>query len=272
MKGADLLKFILSLIVVWIHTGTATGFLGWVVPVFFVLSGFFLSRRIIIDRDKATTAVCAWLGKTLRMYLIWTAIFIPYAAIGFWKDGLPILKSIAIWLRNILFVGENYLSWPLWYLLGLLQAGAIIWLVEKLQFPLWVYPLMAVILGVLPHIVSLDSIHAYTLVFKHTSNGIFIGFPCMVIGGILKFIFPQIQGWNKDSRYFRPAITLRFFSIHVYLTHMLWVGCLKLTTSIPRGVLLWALTCLAALITGCLLMPFPNTQKFLYGRSFFNPD
>lgn len=268
MKGADLLKFILSLIVVWIHTGTATGFVGWVVPVFFVLSGFFLSRRIIIDRDKATAAVCAWLGKTLRMYLIWTAIFIPYAAIGFWKDGLPILKSIAIWLRNILFVGENYLSWPLWYLLGLLQAGVIIWLTEKLRLPLWVYPFLAIILGILPHIVPFNNIHLYTKVFKYTRNGIFIGFPYMVLGGVIKYCFPKIRGWKNDSRYYRPALILRFFSVHIYLTHMLWAGFLMMSNCLPRSVSLWIVTCTISILTGYILLPFSKMQRFLYNRSY----
>lgn len=258
------------MIVVWMHTGISIGFVRWVIPTYYTLSGFFLFGKILNNREKSTNTLVTWLRKTLRLYLIWTIIYIPFAIIGPQQDGLPTLKAIAIWFRNILFVGENYLSWPLWYLLGLLQAGVIIWLAEKLKFPLWIYPLFAMGLWLLPHIIPLNDIHFFTTVFKHTRNGFFIGFPYMVLGGVIKYCFPQLKGWDTDNRYYTSAIILRFFSIHIYLSHMLWAGCLMLSFSMPRSISLWVITCTIALITGFVLLPFPKIQRFLYGRAYLN--
>lgn len=269
MKGADLLKFFLSLVVVWIHTGTSDlyGLVNVAVPIFFVLSGFFLFGKIGRGKHDSAT-VQNWLFKTLQLYLLWTLIYLPFAVIGFRMEATPLLKASAIWLQNVAFVGENYLSWPLWYLLGLLQAGLIIWTCEKLHLPQWGYLLLAALLYVLPYLIPLNQISWYTFIFKSTRNGLFIGFPYMVLGGAIRYLFPAIQGWKKDNPWYKPAIALRFFSIHVYLTHMLWAGVLILVLTIPRGLLLWAVTCTIALITGSILLLFPQLQKVLYGRCF----
>ena len=268
MKGADILRFILSLAVVWIHTGTSalSDFTRWAVPIFFLLSGFFLFGKVLSDRKSSPQAVSTWFIKTLRLYLLWTVIFIPYAVIGFRIEGMPVAKAAAVWLRNVLFIGENYLSWQLWYLLGLLYAGIIIWIVEKLKLPLWVYPVLALGLALLPHFVPFEDIHAYAALFKTTRNGIFVGFPYMVLGGALRYFFPGIKGWEKESRWYRPAINLRYLSVHIYLTHMIWAGCFFLLAGWNRGITLWAVTCAISILTGLTLMPCTGVRKFLYGR------
>lgn len=43
---------------------------------------------------------------------------------------------------------------------------------------------------------------------------------------------------------------------------------LVVVLTIPRGLLLWAVTCTIALITGSILLLFPQLQKVLYGRCF----
>ena len=268
MKGADILRFILSLAVVWIHTGTSalSALTRWAVPIFFLLSGFFLFGKIFSDRKSSPETVSTWFLKTLRLYLLWTVIFIPYAVTGFRAEGMPASKVAIVWLRNVLFVGENYLSWPLWYLLGLLQAGIIIWLVEKLRLPLWIYLVLALTLGLLPLFLPFEGIHAYAVLFKTTRNGIFIGLPYMVVGGVLRYFFPGIRGWEKESRWWEPALNLRYLSVHIYLTHMIWAGCFSLLAGWERGVSLWVVTCAISILTGLALMPCTGIRKFLYGK------
>ena len=163
MKGADLLKVLLALVVVWIHTGSSTlgGFVGCAVPVFFVLSGFFLFGKVFAAPSNAYSIVAVWWEKTLRLYLVWTFIFLPFAIYGFWLDGLPLWKGALAWLRNVVFRGENYLSWPLWYLLGLLQAGAVIWFFAKLKFPFWSLCLLAVVFWLLSRLVDFNSLRIW---------------------------------------------------------------------------------------------------------------
>ena len=269
MKGADLLKFILSLVVVWIHTGTSDlyGLVNIAVPIFFALSGFFLFGKIGRGKHDSAT-VLNWLFKTLQLYLLWTLIYLPFAVISFRMEATPLLKASAIWLRNVVFVGENYLSWPLWYLLGLLQAGLIILTYEKLRLPFWGYVPLAVLLYGLPYLIPLSQTSWYTLIFKSTGNGLFIGFPYMVLGGAIRYLFPAIQGWKKDNPWYKPAIALRFFSIHVYLTHMLWAGMLILLAKMPRGFILWTVSMAICFVSGIIIHKIPKLEYMFYGRNY----
>ena len=143
MKGIDTLKLFFSLVVVWIHTGVGNlgGLTPWAVPFFFLVSGFFLFGKLFDETDTSQRSgkIVSWWRKILRLYLLWTLIFLPFAVIGFANDHLGFTKSIVVYIRNIVLVGENFLSWPLWYLLGMLWAGLIIWIASKLKIPFWPY-------------------------------------------------------------------------------------------------------------------------------------
>ena len=274
MKGADLLKFLLSIIVVWIYTGTNDlyGLTKFVVPILFFLSGFFLSGKMfreIRGREErgCESIVGIWLLKTLRLYVIWTVIYLPFAIVGFEKEGIPVRESAIQYIQNVVFVGENYLSWPLWYLLGLLQAGIIIWIGEKIRLPLWGYLILALMFYLLPDYLQLESNHLYLSLFKTIRNGFFLGFPCMVLGGLFHYIFSGITGWPADSSWFKVALTLRFFSTHIYLTHMLWGGVMILAIQQERGIFLWAASVCAAIATGFIINKSGSIKKILYGRS-----
>ena len=272
MKGADLLKFLLSLDDVWIHTGDSDlhGFVSWAVPIFFVLSGFFLFGKIFASRawEASTRVISTWMGKTLRLYLIWTLIYLPFAIYGFALEGTPWLKSSAIWLRNVIFVGENYLSWPLRYLLGMLQAGCILWLAYKCRMPFWALCLAAALFAALPYLAHLDDCQRYITIFKSTRNGFFLGFPLMVLGGLLRKLFPGIVGWPRDTLQYKAGLTFRFMSIHIYLTHMLWVGLLGFLLPVEKGFRQWGIAVLAALLTGLVVYLLPALQQVLYGRKY----
>lgn len=270
MKGADILKFLLALVVVWIHTGNSDlyGLVNWAVPAFFFLSGFFLFGKVFVSGSGASETVSVWLGKTLQLYLIWTAIFSPFAIIGFAKEGMPFVKAVAVYLRNVVFVGENYLSWPLWYLLGLLQAGAVIWLTLRIRLPFWGLIVMAATLFCLPYFIDFEEIGIYHKIFVTTRNGFFIGLPFMTLGGLFRKLFPGIKGWPNDSRWRKPSLGLRFFSIHIYLTHMLFAGLLMLMLSFERGLALWGITCLLAIVSGTIVFCYPHLQKALFGKQY----
>lgn len=272
MKGGDILKLLLSLVVVWIHTGNNTlmGLTSWAVPLFFVLSGFFLWSKIFKenDSDGKCRVVLSWLMKILYMYVIWTMIYLPFSYIGFVREGLPFMKSVAIWLRNCIFVGENYLSWPLWYLLGLLWAGGIIWTGLRIKTPFWLFCVLACILYVVPFICDLEKFHLYTSLFIHSRNGLFIGFPFMMIGGLIRRLCPQIKGWSPESRWYRTSLSFRFWSVHIYFTHMIYAGTMMLLLQPKRGFSLWLSTVLAAFIVGLIVWFLPAVQMVLYGRVY----
>ena len=98
MKGIDTLKFLFSLVVVWIHTGVGNlgGLTPWAVPFFFLVSGFFLFGKLFDEPDRAARSARtgAWWRKILRLYLLWSLIFLPFAIIGFANDHLAPVKAV----------------------------------------------------------------------------------------------------------------------------------------------------------------------------------
>ena len=53
--------------------------------------------------------------------------------LGFYKAGDGLVKSLVQFIRNVLFQGENYYSWPLWYLLSAIYGITILKLLVESQ-------------------------------------------------------------------------------------------------------------------------------------------
>lgn len=272
MRGIDTLKLFFSLVVVWIHTGIGDlgGLTNWAVPFFFIISGFFLWGKLF-ERDtleESNIILNNWLKKTLSLYLLWSLFFLPYAIIGFHNGHFGPVKSVILYLRNILLVGENYLSWPLWYLLGLLWAGVIIWIANKLKIPFWGLCLLALILFLVPKLNLIKGSSLYWKFFLTTRNGFFVGFPFMVLGGVIRKFLPPMKIWNPNSWQYKTALHFRYLSIHIYLSHMIWAGLLILYFGFERSLLFWGITCIISILTGLLIRPADRLVKFLYGRTY----
>lgn len=126
----DLTKFILSFIVVAIHTQmTETGPIMKVlctlaVPLFFIISAFLLNHNMSLPN---------WGGhkrgiqKLLRLYIIWTIIYLPLTIYGYYfVEGHTMKECIFIFTRNFLVAGQNWMSWPLWFLHSLIVSMIIL--------------------------------------------------------------------------------------------------------------------------------------------------
>ena len=134
--GLDLAKLAMSLFVVAIHTGVAGsigGVLGDVVeavfgtavPFFFMASGFLCFLGMDTGtlagqgmRSKQAARVRRTILGQLRLYLTWTFLYVPVTVFGFMIHGTAPWKAAILFVRNVLLVGENFCSWPLWYLLA----------------------------------------------------------------------------------------------------------------------------------------------------------
>lgn len=201
--GIDCMKIIMAIIVIAIHTRPdfcvnsviMQHFFEMVyalaVPFFFVASGFLLWNKVsCASPEDRLCRVKKWIGKTLRLYAIWTLIYLPLTIYGFYLDGVGIEKSIAVFMRNVIFVGENFYSWQLWYLLGMLVAGVILYFMLKLKFSHIVMCTIAIILAVSGVLIDYCNIHnlcpnlcgLYYKIFDSTRNGFFEGFPYIMIG------------------------------------------------------------------------------------------
>lgn len=91
-NSIDLLKFLMSFFVIAIHTAYDQVPLmrlicPWVVPMFFVISGFLLQRRISMQRPVEVCGkrvenllggvINSYIIKLVKLYILWTLLYLP---------------------------------------------------------------------------------------------------------------------------------------------------------------------------------------------------
>ena len=97
----------MALVVVAIHTTEwkLGGLVRAAVPYFFIVSGYFLFRKLNGHQKDDLKTIRRWIFRILKMYLIWTAIYLPFTIYGFIQDDLSLKQGIFVFGRNLLFVG-----------------------------------------------------------------------------------------------------------------------------------------------------------------------
>lgn len=131
----DLAKFFLSLFVLAIHANlspmTLYPWLRTAVPLFFIMSSFFLFSKISnVSADKHKGILKKFVARNLQLYVCWFIILLPitvyirrklYFSHGFWKNILTIIKSF---LFGSTFVAS-------WYIMASIIGVVIIFFLSK---------------------------------------------------------------------------------------------------------------------------------------------
>ena len=224
----DCLKVVMAIIVVAIHTSPQTNinnvllkdFIPYLynlaVPFFFTASGFLIWNKIYDStKTEKINRLKGWIIKTFRLYIVWTAIYIPLTIYGFHIDNNSIIKSTLIFLRNIVFVGENYMSWPLWYLLGMLVAAVLIYIMVSLNAKaktMYSIATVMALVGILLDYCNNNNIltaivSPYFKLFLTTRNGFFQGLPYIMIG-----ISIANEGIIKSKKWLTAIFVLSFIA------------------------------------------------------------
>lgn len=129
--GIDLLKYIMALAVVTIHIhalnlnielpAMVTWFIRSAVPFFFVVSGFFIGRKISALNDFGQSR--QYLRKRskhlFKIFAIWLIIYLPLSIYFYCLNDIPISKSILLYAKSVIFAGESPYAWPLWFIYSL---------------------------------------------------------------------------------------------------------------------------------------------------------
>ncbi len=138
-KGIDIMKFLLAIVIIIYHTRLYTGnnhtlktiydlLLSSAVPLFFITSGFF-----VYDKYKQEERITKLLKKNIKLYLIWNLIYLPIAIYGDVINNYSVGKSILLYIREFLFLGEHYFSCQIWYLLSFIYSLIILLVLKKLK-------------------------------------------------------------------------------------------------------------------------------------------
>lgn len=135
-KLIDLLKFICAFLVIGIHTRPfqSSSILldkffyydisNYAVPFFYACTGYFLIVKS--SEENLHAKLILRCKKILRIYLTWSAIYLPLTISGWVIEGGLNPAYLILCLRNFVFVGDNFYSWTLWYLNGLIFALLLI--------------------------------------------------------------------------------------------------------------------------------------------------
>lgn len=169
------------------------------VPFFFLVSGFFLQKKIH-DGQK----IKRYVVRLLQLYLIYTVLYLPQIIAGYIKSGGSWIHNLWMFVRDFLIVGPY---WQLWYFMGIIVAVVLLYLLKH-TFQLknrhiavivlvlyvigtigdaYIQPLQERINGLpVSELVHLDKnyllLWLYFTVFGTTRNGIFFGLPYVFFG------------------------------------------------------------------------------------------
>lgn len=155
LDSADVLKFVLSVLIVATHTSFLEGYLTplvrLAVPAFFMISGYFFFSRInsCDSKEKKKAYLKKSVIHNLKLYLFWFVILLPLTLYIRKYHTMGIVGGLTHLIRDFLF-GSTFQS--SWYIIALITGFTI---VMFLSYKLPQYAL--VIIGVILYIPSLLS-------------------------------------------------------------------------------------------------------------------
>lgn len=201
IAGIDIAKFIFSIFVVGIHTQPFeqnTGVIKNVVdflfsisvPFFFLSSSYFLFSKPINSPLELHHNINKYALRLTKLYLMWTAIFLPVTLYDYWTNGKSALHNTFSFFRMLIMVGEHYFSWPLWYLLASIYGIIFLKLLINRKYALPIAAFSLLLLSeFLTHLARGEiaiNLHTQTAmeIIQHTiSNGrILSGLPYLAAG------------------------------------------------------------------------------------------
>ena len=152
---ADYIKLFLAFIVVAIHTGlvssvqiaSAASFIEYVeslaVPIFFAITGYLLEENLSRNAGKESEVIKTNIVKYVKLYLKLSAIYLPLTLYGVYQqllDNVSVKKAVFRMIKNYILVGEQFYSWPLWYLLAtIIGLAALLVVPERRSWRLLLY-------------------------------------------------------------------------------------------------------------------------------------
>lgn len=228
----DIFRIIMAIFVVAIHTKPFHNFnldiferlFDFAVPFFFIATSYFFFNKFYTQENKEEL-INNYIIKNLKSYFIWTLVYLPLAIYGYifiYKFGL--LKSIIIYMKDLVFVGEHYYSWPLWFLLSIIYTFVFYKVLFKkirtnpeykiLCFSIIIYLLANIFTLLANKNMSFDYSNnvIFVLINKLFNNGrLFTGMLYMSIGMIL-------AKYNKKKNLFYLMVAFSFSLISYLIT------------------------------------------------------
>ena len=145
-SSIDIMKFIMAICVIAIHTRPFVEIdndifqalyeviVRVAVPYFFISSGYLFFNKLDYPYNdkKSIEKLKINAIKTVKMYGIWTLIYMPITIYDYYTNGQSLYENLYYFFQGLFFLGEHLNSWPLWYLLSAFYGLMIIyWLLKR---------------------------------------------------------------------------------------------------------------------------------------------
>ena len=242
-ESLDILKFVMAILIVSLHVGPflsisrPADFLlnqtisRTAVPCFFTISGFLLFSKLENIEDKKVYFK-AYIERIIKIYMIWTAIYIPTFIIEFYFNSVRFnaIDCVLTLVHDILVKG----IYRLWYLHALVIGAYIVYML-KYRLKLCNYGILGITggwyaIGVLTTSWSgafsgfplfkcatvQTLINAYLFVFETTRNGFFFGSFFIAIGMVIINCETNIA---KKRYFLRTILWYVVLVFEAYLLH-----------------------------------------------------
>ena len=265
------------------------------VPIFYVISGYLLGCKLYgVDKERSWHSSVKTLLWQIKLYVIWAMLFLPINLYGeFFVYKHNVSQCLVSILQGWFLIGENYDSWPLWYLLSSIVGMGLILICYRLDIRKKYIVLLSIFVYVVGMVIvrlpgkgvvgSLQNIMEYV---HGNRNGFFFGWAFLTVGMIGKmsvkrifvyalFIFLFIVGLFKPLYVCLPLafVCLQLMLIHKkkgtskmyrflrkmstlnYFMHMFFVFLFtEFLGSMQQGVLLFIVVAIATTIASCCVI------------------
>ncbi len=250
--GIDFLKLFMAVCVISIHAGTLffcddlflksvhESIIRQAVPFFFISSGFLMFSRLESNLYSSNNInyIKKYILSFAKMYLLWHLIFLPISLHGLIRQGDIDAYKIFCFLANYFFVGEQWMSWPLWYLLSSIYAGVVLFVCikfkinEKLIYILCV--LIYIVTFFLPTLLENGAeqsklIFYANFLFKNTFifSRVFRGIVCVPIGMLIARSRISLPKWLSVTLwlFFTGLLILSQSKDNAFLKDVLEIIC-----------------------------------------------
>ncbi|MGN5953801.1 acyltransferase family protein [Sphingobacterium lactis] len=241
-KGFDIFKVFMSFLVVAIHVipvpkdgqfinSLIQSILDCAVPYFFLVSGFLLAKKMDRYPENKEKVIVDFIKSSIKLYLIWTFIYLPITLAGLVINDELNIKSGLFVIKNIVFKGENFFSWPLWYLLTLVYFGISLLISFKLKFqPKYLFLSFYILFITLSIIFYKSSEHSVLYQFKKFLTYHFAGLRILYGLLIITSGFLLAKNTLKISSIILIIITIIFLLINSCFHNFLTFHFLGLAT------------------------------------------
>lgn len=231
-SSIDICKFFMAICVIAAHTLPFYGcsnpivnevfenVLKCAVPFFFMATGFFLALKSEwpCNSEADVLNIKKYGKKVGKLYIIWSIIYLPLAVFLYVSEDYTLVKSVVVYFKNLVLLGEHYNSYMLWYLLSSFYAIGLYAILLKKKFT--PYHLFVIGLFLFCLMLVIDN-------FVTQSN-------LSPFCGKVQFVITKTIGTGR--------LLSGFFYIPVGMI-LIKLNNVKVTRSLPLFILLFVLSC-----------------------------